>query len=144
MMTIKQRNKKYKSIINMRSDLDKIKKKQQIILRKTIIIIATIIFLNGFPIPANCQENSNSINKTQIINISLNNKNILLKNFNETRLLKRILIGIIPILIGMSSMTLFTFLLTFLNQYSINRLVNLRKTLQDDAGSLEKKNRLHT
>ena len=60
------------------------------------------------------------------------------KDFDEISLLEQILIGIIPILIGMSSMALFTFLLTFLNQYSINRLVNLQKNLQDVTGSLEK------
>ena len=128
----------------MRSDLDKTKKKQLIILRKTTIIIATIISLNGFSISASSQENSGSINKNPSTTNSQTNKNIFSKDFNETSFLEQILIGIIPILIGMGSMALFTFLLTFLDQYSINRLVNLRKTLQDDTGSLEKKTRPNT
>lgn len=128
----------------MRINLDQNKNQQQIILKKTIIIIATIISLNGLCISVNSQENSNSINQNTNANTSQTNKNIFSKDFNETSLLEQILIGTIPILVGMSSMALFTFLLTFLHQYSISRIVNLRKTLQDDTGSLEKKSRPNT
>ena len=126
-------------MINMKSNLDKNQKQQQILLRKTIIIIATIVSLNGLCISANSQENSGNINKNTSATTSQTTKNIFSKDFNETSFLEQILIGTIPILVGMSSMALFTFLLTFLHQYSISRIVNLRKTLQEDTGSLEKK-----
>ena len=128
----------------MRRNSDKTKRIKPIILRKTIIIIVTIISLNGFSISANCQENLRSINKNQSPTTSQKNTNIFSKDFNEISFLEQILIGIIPILIGMGSMALFTFLLTFLNQYSINRLINLQKSLQDVTGSLEKKSRPNT
>ena len=136
MKTVQQRNKKCRAITNMRRNSDKIRIIKQIILRK-IIIIATIISLSGFCIPANSQENSVSVKEKQS-NVT-QSKNLFSKDFNETSFLEQILIGIIPILIGMGSMALFTFLLTFLSQYSINRLVNLQKSLQDVTSSLEKK-----
>ena len=128
----------------MRKDSKKTKTIQQIILQKTIIIIATIISLNGFYISANSQENSGFINKNISTTTLQANKKIFSKYFNEASFLEQILIGIIPILIGMGSMALFTFLLTFLHQYSINRLINLQKSLQDVTGSSEKKSHPNT
>ncbi len=109
---------------------------KQIIWRKILIILASIISFNGFCISANPQEASVSINENESY---ITPQKLTSKNLNEISFLKQILIACIPILIGMGAMTLFTFLLTFIKHYSINRLVNLQKNLPSFKDFSEKK-----
>ena len=117
------------------------KTRRKINLKHSLVLMIGLISLNGFCTAVNSQTSPKPVNE----NISQTERqNFQSHNFNELSILDMILLGCIPILIGMGSMALFTFLLTFLNQYSINRLINLQKSLQDVNGSLEKKSHTNT
>lgn len=113
----------------------KISKKNK--LKTCLILTASLILLNGFCLPGNSQSSLVPVNDNRN---QIEEKKTQADKFNEISILDQILLGCLPILIGMGSMALFTFLLTFLNQYNINRFINLQKNLQDSIDLQEKKN----
>jgi hypothetical protein len=113
----------------------KISKKNK--LKTYLIVTATLISLNGFCPPVNSQSSLVPVNDNRN---QTEEKKTQAHKFNEISILDQILLGCLPILIGMGSMALFTFLLNFLNQYNINRFINLQKSLQDSIDLQEKKN----
>jgi hypothetical protein len=110
------------------------KTSRKINLKDSLILMIGLISLNGFCPPVNSQPSPVPINENRS---QTERQKSQADDFNEISILDQILLGCLPILIGMGSMALFTFLLTFLNQYSINCLINLQKSIQAD--SLEKK-----
>jgi hypothetical protein len=97
----------------------KISKKNK--LKTYLIVTATLISLNGFCPPVNSQSSLVPVNDNRN---QTEEKKTQAHKFNEISILDQILLGCLPILIGMGSMALFTFLLNFLNQYNINRFIN--------------------
>ena len=104
-------------------------------LRGTSLFVIGLVALSGFWLSVNSQPVPLPTIKVDSLQIEKQNSQV--NNFKQISILDQILLGCIPIFMGMSSMALFTLLQVFLRQYSIKYLVNLKKTIQAD--SLKKK-----